>query len=155
MSGKLIARIELNRQELSRVTEQLDPLILKGSTSDLDIIETAAVAAMLHSFYTLIEKILESLAREMDQAVPRADQWHRDLIEQMAQPTAFRRAVISEDLAEKLKEYLAFRHLFRGASIVLMRWNKMQPLANRAGETFRQFDSELSSFLATHARSLE
>jgi hypothetical protein len=107
VSGKLIARIELNRQELSRVTEQLDPLILKGSTSDLDIIETAAVAAMLHSFYTLIEKILESLAREMDQAVPRADQWHRDLIEQMAQPTAFRRAVISEDLAEKLKEYLA------------------------------------------------
>jgi hypothetical protein len=110
---------------------------------------------MLHSFYTLIEKILESLAREMDGAVSRSDQWHRDLIGQMAAPTAFRQAVISEELADKLKEYLAFRHLFRGASIVLMRWNKMQPLANRAGETFRQFESELSAFLAARGASLD
>jgi hypothetical protein len=145
--GNLIARIELNRDELLRVTEQLAPLVSKGSTADLDIIETSAVAAMLHSFYTLIEKILESIAREIDHAIPGAGAWHRDLLEQMAQPTAFRRAAISEDLAQKLKEYLAFRHLFRGASIALMRWNKMQPLANRAGETFRQFDEELGGFL--------
>jgi hypothetical protein len=147
VSGKLAARIELNRQELSRVTEQLAPLVLKGASTDLDIVETSAVAAMLHSFYTLIEKILEAIAREIDQAVPDASQWHRDLIEQMTRPTAGRPEVISEDLAEKLKEYLAFRHLFRGASIVLMRWNKMRPLANDANETFRQFDRELSAFL--------
>jgi hypothetical protein len=155
VSDKLVARIELSLQELSRATQQLDPLIQKGSNADLDVIETSAVAAMLHSFYTLIEKILESLAREMDGAVSRSDQWHRDLIGQMAAPTAFRQAVISEELADKLKEYLAFRHLFRGASIVLMRWNKMQPLANRAGETFRQFESELSAFLAARGASLD
>jgi hypothetical protein len=149
VSGKLVARIDLNRQELSRVTEQLAPLVLKGSSADLDVVETSAVAAMLHSFYTLIEKILESIAREIDQGVADTSQWHRDLIEQMTRPTARRHAVISEDLAEKLKEYLAFRHLFRGASIVLMRWNKMQPLANNARETFRQFDRELSTFLAS------
>ena len=66
MSGKLIAQIEINLQELSRITEQLAPLISKGSTVGLDVIETSAVAAMLHSFYTLIEKILESIAREID-----------------------------------------------------------------------------------------
>lgn len=71
----------------------------------------------------------------------------RDLIEQMAQPNAFRQAVISVDLAPGLKEYLAFRHLFRGASIALMRWNKMQPLADRADEALRQFDGELDAFL--------
>lgn len=131
------------------MTEQLMPLVIKGSSTDLDVIETSAVAAMLHSFYTLIEKILESIAREVDQAIPEAGQWHRDLIEQMTRPTARRQAVISEDLAEKLKEYLAFRHLFRGASIVLMRWNKMQPLANNANGTFRQFHRELSAFIAT------
>ena len=147
MSGKLIAQIEINRQELLRITEQLAPLISKGSTVDLDVIETSAVAAMLHSFYTLIEKILESIAREIDHAVPGAGAWHRDLIEQSTQATASRQPVISEDLAGKLKEYLAFRHLFRGASIALMRWSKMQPLADRASETLRQFESELSAFL--------
>jgi hypothetical protein len=147
VSAKLIAQIELNRQELSRITEQLAPLISKGSTEDLNVIETSAVAAMLHSFYTLIEKILESIAREIDQAVPDAGAWHRDLVEQMSQSSAFRQAVVSEDLKGKLKEYLAFRHLFRGASIALMRWNKMQPLANRAGETLQQFERELAEFL--------
>jgi hypothetical protein len=147
VSAKLIAQVELNLQELSRVTEQLTPLIAKGASSDLDVIETSAVAAMLHSFYTLIEKILELMARDVDQTMPAAGTWHRDLVEQMTQPTASRPAVISEDLAGKLKEYLAFRHLFRGASIALMRWNKMQPLANRAQETFRQFEGEISAFL--------
>jgi hypothetical protein len=50
-----------------------------------------------------------------------------------------RQAVLSEELAGKLKEYLAFRHLFRGASIALMRWSKMQPLAVQARDTLRQF----------------
>src|SRR5208282_6103466 len=98
-------------------------------------------------FYTLIEKILELIAREIDRAVPESGSWHRDLVERMTQPTSIRQAVISEDLAGKLKEYLAFRHLFRGASIALMRWNKMQPLADRAGETLRQFEGELDAFL--------
>jgi len=95
VSDKLIAQNGINLQELSRVTEQLAPLVSKGSTSDLDVIETSAVAAMLHSFYTLIEKIMELIAREIDQAVPGSGTWHRDLIGQMTQPTAFRPAVIS------------------------------------------------------------
>ena len=121
MLDKLIAQIEIDLQEFSRVTEQLAPLISKGSATDLDVIETSAVAAMLHSFYTLIEKIMELIAREIDQAVPGSVTWYRDLIEQMTQQTSRRRAVISKDLAGQLKEYLAFRHLFRGASIALMR----------------------------------
>ena len=129
------------------MTEQLAPLISKGSTTDLDIIETSAVAAMLHSFYTLIEKIMELIAREIDQVVPGSGAWHRDLIEQMTTPNSHRQAVISEDLAGQLKEYLAFRHLFRGASIALMRWNKMRPLADRASGTLRQFERELATFL--------
>jgi hypothetical protein len=42
----------------------------------------------------------------------------------MSEPAAKRPAVLSEDLLPTLKEFLAFRHLFRGASIALMRWNK-------------------------------
>src|SRR5271165_5062908 len=90
---------------------------------------------------------MELIARDIDQVVPGSGTWHRDLIEQMTQPTVSRQAVISGDLAEKLKEYLAFRHLFRGASIALMRWNKMQPLANRASETLVQFEAELAAFI--------
>lgn len=99
VSSKLVAQIAINIQELSRIVEQLKPRILKGKTADLDVIETSAVAAMLHSFYTLIEKNMELIARDVDRTVPETGTWHRDLIEQMAQPNAFRQAVISVDLA--------------------------------------------------------
>jgi hypothetical protein len=39
----------------------------KAQTADLDVIETSAILAMLHSFYTLIEKILVLIGREVDQ----------------------------------------------------------------------------------------
>jgi len=47
----------------------------------------------------------------------------------MAAPTNARPAVITTDLVEALSEFLAFRHLFRGASIALMRWDKLAPRA--------------------------
>jgi hypothetical protein len=47
MSAKL-AQIGINRT--------IGPLVSKGASADLDVIETSTVAAMLHSFYTLIEK---------------------------------------------------------------------------------------------------
>ena len=72
---------------------------------------------MLHSFYTEIGKILKIIAREWDCSVPAAESWHRDLLVQMSEVTAKRPAVFSADLLATLKEFLAFRHLFRGASI--------------------------------------
>ena len=45
------------------------------------------------------------------------------------------------------REFLAFRHLFRGASIVLMRWEKLLPLLLRAGDTHDQVDTEIRAFI--------
>jgi hypothetical protein len=46
----------------------------------------------------------------------------------MSEVTAKRPAVLSATLLATLKEFLAFRHLFRGASIPLMRWDRLYPL---------------------------
>jgi len=86
---------------------------------------------MLHSFYTEIEKILKIIAREWDGHVPSTDSCHKDLLNQMSETTAKRPAIVSPALIEVLSEFLAFRHLFRGASIVLMRWEKLAPLIEK------------------------
>jgi hypothetical protein len=65
----------------------------------------------------------------------------------MAGSTSTRPAVISSGLVETLGEFLAFRHLFRGASIALMRWNKLHPLVARADQTYIHVRRELEAFL--------
>jgi len=102
---------------------------------------------MLHSFYTEIEKILKLVAQEWDGKLPSSGSWHRDLLTQMSGATATRPAVLTSDLVESLDEFLNFRHLFRGASIVLMRWDKLHPLVSRIEPTRRQVGEEISAFI--------
>lgn len=64
----------------------------------------------------------------------------------MSVATATRPAVLSTALVELLGEFLAFRHLFRGASIVLMRWEKLLPLVMNLGPAYNQTEAELEIF---------
>lgn len=109
--------------------------------------ETAAACAMLHSFYTEIEKILKLSAREWDLLVPSSDSWHKDLLAQMSKATPERPAVISDVMLETLGEFLAFRHLFRGASIALMRWEKLFPLIAKVDQTYEEARMEIEAFV--------
>ncbi len=101
---------------------------------------------MLHSFYTEIEKVLKIIAREWDRQLPSSDSWHKELLSQMSEATPARPAVLSKGLIEVLKEFLAFRHLFRGASIALMRWEKLYPLVAKVDRTYERVRSELEVF---------
>ena len=109
---------------------------------------------MLHSFYTEIEKILKLIAREWDRHMPTSDAWHKELLNQMAMPTNTRPAVVTSGLVEVLSEFLALRHLFRGASIALMRWDKLHPLITKVPQTHNQVAQELRCFQEfLHSRS--
>jgi hypothetical protein len=151
VSDSLPAKVALRMAELTRLLAEFAPLLAKGAQLSLDTIETAAAASMLHSFYTEIEQILKLVGAEVNHSLPSGEFWHRDLLVQLTQPGDSRGPVISADLAERLKEYLAFRHVFRGASVALMRWEKMKPLALDAEMTFRRFKAELDAFLAHRA----
>jgi hypothetical protein len=55
--------------------------------------------------------------------------------------------VLSPALVEALGEFLAFRHLFRGASIVLMRWDKLSPLVAKVAGTYDRTEAEITAFV--------
>lgn len=148
MSRELPARIRVGLEELAVVRQQFEPLISISSDATVGVIETSAASAMLHSFYTEIEKILKLIARDWDGHAPLSDSWHRDLLLQMSQGTTNRPAVLSAKLVEVLNEFLAFRHLFRGASIALMRWNKLHSLVAKVDSTYEHARSELEAFAA-------
>ena len=147
MSADLATRIQLGLHELVVIRNQMSPLIARTGEQELPVTETAAACAMLHSFYTKIEKILKIIAIDHDRKIPSSESWRRDLLTQMAAAaTETRPPVITSDLVTRLAELLAFRHLFRGASIALMRWNKLSPLVARVDEVHREIVRELTNF---------
>jgi hypothetical protein len=83
---------------------------------------------------------------DFDQNIPSSESWHRDLLSQMAAPTEARPAVITAGLVTRLAELLAFRHLFRGASIALMRWDKLSPLVANVEGVHKETVRELNQF---------
>ena len=146
MSADLAIKIQLGLEELETIHKQITSLVEQTTTSDVSDIETAAACAMLHSFYTEMEKILKLIAQDWDDRMPSSESWHKDLLRQMAAPTDTRQAVLTPDLVEVLGEFLAFRHLFRGASIALMRWDKLSPLVAKVENTFTEFTTRIESF---------
>jgi hypothetical protein len=146
VSADLAKKLQLGIDELAIIRQQLTPLISLPATS-AGVIERAAACAMLHSFYTEIEKVLKLIALEWDGEMPASEAWHRQLLNQMSAPTADRPAVLSPVLVEVLGEFLAFRHVFRGASIALMRWEKLQPLLAKVGQTYDQTEAEIRTFI--------
>ncbi len=123
MSSDLAKKLRLGLEELATVREQLTPLISLPDTS-AGVIERAATCAMLHSFYTEIEKILKLIAREWDGQMSSSEAWHRELLNQMSVATATRPAVLSTTLVEVLGEFLAFRHLIR--QVRVFNWGRPQ-----------------------------
>ncbi|MEP6715160.1 MAG: hypothetical protein ABJC09_06275 [Terriglobia bacterium] len=147
VSVELSRKIQAGLEELQIVRRQFEPLLSIPPDAEPGVIVTSAACAMLHSFYTEIEKILKIIAREWDGLLPASEAWHRDLLIQMSEPTAKRPAVLSDDSLPILKEFLAFRHLFRGASIALMRWNKLHPLVEKVESVYSRVSGEMGDFV--------
>jgi hypothetical protein len=88
VSHDLAPKIRVGLEELAILRQQFEQLLVIRPDASVGAIETSAASAMLHSFYTEIEKILKLIAREWDGQLPASESWHKDLLIQMSQGTA-------------------------------------------------------------------
>ncbi|MEW6687228.1 MAG: hypothetical protein AB1393_13665, partial [Candidatus Edwardsbacteria bacterium] len=109
--------------------------------------EITAIASVLHSFYNGVENIFLSIAKGLDENVPKGDQWHRDLLVQMTQRTPKRNHVISDEMAQKLAEYLGFRHFYRHSYSFFLKWDEVEKLVTPLQKVWMQLKRELSLFM--------
>jgi len=84
--GKALKEAKRIRDELSQidtvvshVQRDWNEFVRKGDDAYLK-----AVAYDLHSFYTGLERIFESVAETIDDHSPGGESWHKDLLDQMS-----------------------------------------------------------------------
>ena len=144
----LIRRLKAEIESELAGLESLDNEMSVAPRRD-DTYSLRARGSILHDFYTGIERILVRVASELNGGVPQAQQWHRELIQNMALDVAeVRPPVIDTDLATVLGEDLRFRHVFRNVYGFVLESERMRPLEERMSETLSVFREQMTAFLS-------
>ena len=106
------------------------------------------IARYLYDFYKQLENIFERIASEIDQAVPKGTEWHKDLLQQMAEPRATRGPVLSQKTCVELQELLGFRHVFVYIYGAKLDYEQTLENAKRVNAVFPNISEELAVFIA-------
>jgi hypothetical protein len=147
VSPEHLARIESELEMLRRLLSDHAPLLEELQHRPPTPWERSACGALLHAFYNGVENIFKNVAQSRDEAIPRTGDWHASLLERMSLAHE-KTGMIDGPLAERLKEYLRFRHFFRHAYVFDIRWEKMSPLLDDLETLRATFESQIRQSLA-------
>ena len=105
-------------------------------------------ALSLHSFYNGLERIFETIARQLDPTFPSGERWHRQLLEQMGQEIpGMRPPVLSVDSVERLDEFLAFRHRMRNIYAFRLDADRLHELLMRLPNAWQSAQADIEVFV--------
>ena len=130
-------------ETLKKLVKEKDGLLkLKPSNYTL-----RAGGSILHDFYTGIEKIFQDISKEVDRRVPIGESWYSELLHQMTlNIPGLRPPVITISTEKKLREYLAFRHLFRKRYGFELEWAKIKRLLVHLPKILSTLEKEIMLF---------
>ena len=155
MTKKVLAQVNFEIGQIDHLLESYAVVLEKAQVVEPDLVETTAVASVLHSFYNGLENIFLSIAKGVDSVVPNTPKWHRDLLTQMTKPTLSRGQVLTPETAQLLTEYVGFRHFYRHSYSFTLDWSEMQGLAASLDVVWNAAKSEVQAFLTDLASNGE
>lgn len=152
-------RLGSDRETTHTVHQRVTLATERTRGSGPDPVTVGAVALYLQNLYTSIEEILRRVADDLDGSVPSGDDWHRELLGQMAlELPEVRPRLLSPPLRDDLDVLRRFRHLVRHAYAADFDWEEMQSAieaADRAMAALPPALDELDVTLEAAIRELE
>lgn len=107
----------------------------------------SSLALNLHSFYNGLEHIFEAIARRLDRTFLSGERWHRNLLKQMSREIpGIRPAVLSSESANKLGEFLAFRHRVRNLYTFNFEPKRLHELLRHLPDTWDSVKADMRVF---------
>jgi hypothetical protein len=144
---RLESQLRFEIQQIDKLFETYSHLLSKCNKIEPDIVELAAIASVLHSFYNGIENMILLILKNFDGVKFDQSQWHKELLINISKPFGERNSVISDDLYVKLTDYLSFRHFYRHSYSFILDWKKLKKLVDPLYETWKQVKDEMEIFL--------
>jgi hypothetical protein len=149
---KVISQVRFEIEQIDHLFEVYAGLLERARKDTPGLVEVAALASVLHSFYNGLENIFLSIAKGIDQNVPSGAQWHRDLLNQMTEATSSRGPVLAGDTGRRLASYLGFRHFYRHSYSFFLDWEEVERLVIPLLEVWEQTKHELQLFSGSVGR---
>jgi len=131
-------RIEVEYEAIERTLACLP----KKPLSQLSDLELAGVATLLQNFYNGIENVLKQILQKQSIQLPEGPSWHQNLLQ-----ITKKKQIISEPLADKLKEYLGFRHFISHGYTFNLNPQKLENLTVDISKIFEDFKSEINKII--------
>ncbi len=110
------------------------------------------IAKYLYDVYMGMETIFRQIAREVDEHIPQGETWHKDLLTQMTAPRAERPPVISQKTAQRLEQFLGFRHVFAHLYSIQLDYEQTEKNAKSIEKLFQDVSKELETFIDSLAQ---
>ena len=146
----LVAEIRGEISSLSQLTEDIVRTWARREEVADDERRTylESTALKLHNFYTGCERIFEKIAGEVNGRLPRTPDWHLRLLRTMSlEIPEVRPRILTPELAERLAEYLRFRHLVRNIYGFELEEAKLAPLVAEIEGVFHDLEEQLGQAL--------
>ena len=122
---KMTSQIRFEIEQIDRLFESYPELLKRVQKEEPNLVEITALGSIVHSFYNGVENIFLSVSKLCDKAELTGARWHQDLLIQMTQETQERKAVLSIETQQSLKEYLGFRHFYRHSYSYFLDWKHL------------------------------
>ena len=147
---ELIERIVDERSKIERTVEEIRVRLRKMEAASAEDIEDlkALIAMRLLIFYTGLEKIFGLVAQEIDMDEPEGAEWHKNLLQQMAEARPSRPPVISEETFAALMPVLRFRHRIRNIYVFELVPERTVENGKRVCDLLEPLSAELDIFIA-------
>jgi len=135
---KLPAQILAEKENIEFALKNIEDALNRKEKS---VIELAAIGTFLHNIYNGIENIIKQILKTKGFNIPKSDTWHKDLL-----AVSVSKGIISNELSDKLYEYLTFRHFFIHAYGFMLEELHLENLVNNIPEIWAQFLLEIKNF---------
>ncbi|HBI24486.1 MAG TPA: hypothetical protein DDX84_09870 [Nitrospiraceae bacterium] len=147
----IISEIEKELENLNGLRKEMEEIKSHDS-----IIFRRSKGSILHDFYNCCERIFKKIAIDINGGHEDTEKWHKALLFKMTiHIKDLRPAVISEELAADLDEYLSFRHVFRNIYGFELKGDRIDYLAKRFDKVADKFIKEGKDFLVFLNRELD
>lgn len=139
-----VSEIERELDSLTELRKEMEEI-----KSEDSVIFRRSMGSILHDFYNCCERIFKKIAVDLNGGYEDTEKWHKGLLFKMTIPIKeIRPAVITEELAADLDEYLSFRHVFRNIYGFELKGDRIGHLTRKFDGVADRFIKEIRVFLA-------